>query len=489
MDKEDHVNTSIVWFRKDLRLKDNPALFHSARSGPILPVYIWDETLPEQEEGASRWWLHESLLSLARSLSSTGSPLVFARGSTKEVLVHFAKRSNAQKIVWNELTEPWAKTFDLSLKKELLSTGLKVETYPPDLLSDPESMMGKNGPYRVFGQFWKRLRPALDPSAPFPAPERIFPPEFSVISEHLPEWGWNPSRPDWAKEMREKWIPGEEQAHMTLNTFLDERLQSYEKNRDRLDHEGYSMLSPFLHAGEITSRQIVRATLDKMHEHPGWQNDGEKFLSELGWREFSRYLLIHFPKMISEPFQPKFSSFPWKDNPEALLAWKSGKTGYPVIDATMRQLWAIGYIPNRSRMISASFLTKDLLISWKEGARWFRETLVDHDLANNTVSWQWVSGMGVDAAPYFRIYNPVLQGERYDPEGIAIRKWIPEIKGLPNQWIHRPWEAPEPLLKRAGIILGKTYPAPIVDHSYARQEALALFGALGGKGQKPELMA
>ena len=477
------MNTSLVWFRKDLRLQDNPALFHCARSGPVLPVYIWDETLPEQEGGASRWWLHESLLSLSRSLSSAGSPLVFARGNAKDLLVRFAKSSNAQKIVWNELTEPWAKAFDRSLSKELLSIGLKVETYPPDLLSEPESMTAKTGPYRVFGQFWKRLRPTLNPPEPLPAPKRISPPESPAVSEHPSTWGWNPSKPDWAKGMREKWVPGEGQAHRTLNTFLDEKLGDYEKSRDRLDHEGYSTLSPFLHAGEITSRQIVRATLDKMDEHPSWRNDGEKFLSELGWREFSRHLLIHFPKMIEEPFQPKFSAFPWKENPEALLAWTSGKTGYPIIDATMRELWTTGYIPNRARMITASFLTKDLLISWKEGARWFRETLVDYDLANNTVSWQWVSGMGVDAAPYFRIYNPVLQGERFDPEGITIRKWIPEIQGLPNQWIHRPWEAPDHLLKKAGITLGKTYPAPIVDHQLARQEALALFGALGGVGQ------
>ena len=476
------MNISIIWFRNDLRLTGNPAVFHSARSGQVLPTYIWDETLPDQEGGASRWWLHESLLSLERSLLSTGSPLVFARGSTLDILVRFAKTSKAQKIVWNERTEPWARAFDSMVKNELLSFGLKVETYPPDLLSNPHEMAGKNGPFRVFGHFWKHLRPTLNPPETLPAPLRISPPESLPVSDRLSGWGWNPQKPDWAKGLREEWVPGEQHAHRTLDRFLDEKLGDYANGRDRLDSPAVSRLSPFLHAGEITSEQIVRKTLDKLLEHPDLESDGEKFLSEIGWREFSRHLLIHFPQMVDTPFQKKFSHFPWKENTGSLLAWKSGKTGYPIVDAAMRQLWKTGYMPNRARMITASFLSKDLLISWQEGARWFWETLVDWDLANNTVSWQWVSGVGVDAAPYFRIFNPVLQGERFDPEGLYIRKWVPEIRNLPDHLIHRPWEAPENISGQAGITLGQDYPWPIVDHQDARQEALSLFRTLGEKG-------
>jgi len=480
------VKTSIVWFRNDLRIAGNPALFHSARTGRLLPIYIWDETFPEQEGGASRWWFHESLLALGRSLSTLGSPLVFARGNTLEVLLHHAKQSKSQKIVWNERTTPRARAFDRIVREKLISSGLEVETYPPDLLKNPLDIVSKNGPYRVFSHFWKQLRPSLDPEVALPAPEKISPPETIPLSESLSDWGWNPQKPDWAKEMRKQWVPGEKQAHETLNAFLRENLLHYANRRDRLDGESFSRLSPFLHAGEITSSQIVQKTLDKLTNNPTWSPDGEKFLSEIGWREFSKHLLLHFPQMPEEPFQKKFARFPWKKDTANLLAWQSGKTGYPVVDAAMRQLWKTGFIPNRARMIVASFLSKDLLISWKEGARWFAETLVDHDLANNTVSWQWVSGMGVDAAPYFRILNPVLQGEKFDPRGDYVRKWVPEISGLPDHLIHHPWEASEELLKKAGVALGIDYPWPVIKHHESRKEALSLFQRLGENSSREQ---
>ena len=330
-----------------------------------------------------------------------------------------------------------------------------------------------------FSHFWSNLRPRLDPTESLPAPQKMDPPENLPASEDISRWGWNPQNPDWAKGLRERWIPGEKAAHKTLDDFLDRKLINYATDRDRLDSLSFSTLSPYLHAGEITSKHIVRQTLLKLYSHPELQAGGEKFLSEIGWREFSRHLLIHFPQMIHTPFQNKFSRFPWKNNPVLIAAWKSGKTGYPVIDAIMRQLWETGFISNRARMITASFLSKDLLVDWKEGAGWFWNTLVDWDQANNTVSWQWVSGMGVDAAPYFRIYNPVLQGEKFDPNGLYVRHWVPEIRNLPHHLIHRPWEAPEDLLRKSGITLGENYPFPIIDHQKSRQEALFLFHALG----------
>ena len=484
---QDHAAGSpvIVWFRQDLRLSDNPALHAAAATGrPVVPVYILDRDSagPWAPGGASRWWLHHSLDSLARSLAARGLNLVLRRGAAGPVLERLAAETGARGVCWNRLYEPGAIRRDGAIRAALRAAGVAVESFNAALLFEPGTLLsGSGAPYRVFTPFWRACL-AADPPVP-PRPEPAFGEAASaarpVRSEPLDSWGLLPTAPDWAGGLRAAWQPGEATAQRLLQAFLANGLHGYAAQRDRPDLSAVSRLSPHLHFGEIGPRQVWHAVQARSALGDSPADDGpRKFLAEIGWREFCCNLLADFPDLPDKPLQPRFAGFPWEDNPDALRAWQRGRTGYPFVDAGMRQLWQTGWMHNRVRMLTASFLVKHLLIPWQAGAAWFWDTLVDADLANNSASWQWVAGCGADAAPYFRIFNPVTQGRKFDPHGDYVRRFVPELTGLPDRWIHRPWDAPPDALHAAGVHLGEDYPLPIVDHAEARRAALAAYEAV-----------
>ena len=469
----------IVWFRQDLRLADNPALRAAAKTRrPVVPVYILDETGAGKWAlgGASRWWLHHSLAALGQRLSDRGARLVLRRGGAREVLAGLVEETGATQVVWNRCYEPAARSRDEAIEAHLRGRGVTAENFNAALLHEPWTIETKSGrPYTVFTPFWKACLRRPAPPAPLPAPRRLRP-AAAVKGERLESWNLLPRRPNWAAGFEQVWTPGEAGATRRLNGFVKATLPGYAAGRDRPDRESTSRLSPHLHWGEIGPRQVWHAVAPRA----GAKAAVEKYLSEVGWREFSYHLLYHVTDLPTANLQKKFNDFPWRRRKAALRAWQRGKTGYPIVDAGMRELWTTGWMHNRVRMIVASFLVKHLLLHWRAGARWFWDTLVDADLANNSASWQWVAGCGADAAPYFRIFNPVLQGERYDPQGAYVRRWVPEIAGLPDKVIHKPWQASEEVLLAAGVVLGKTYPKPLVDHAEARAQALEAFKTIKG---------
>lgn len=471
-----HDGPVIVWFRQDLRLSDNPALRQAADSGrPVIPLFVLDDETPGRWAwgGASRWWLHHSLAALKGDLEKRGVHLVLRRGKAEDVVRDLVTDAGASAVFWNRCYQPFARERDETIKRNLKAAGVEAASFNGSLLAEPWTVRTKtNEPYKVFTPFWRAARDVIDPADPLPAPESLRPWK-SIASDDLVDWHLTPSGPDWAKGFHDHWVPGEAGARERLDTFLDERLLSYSDGRDRPDREVTSGLSPHLHWGEISPRQVWHAT----REHSAGKN-ADKFLSEIGWREFSYNLLYWFPHFPERNYQDKFDAFPWKDNKSGFDAWTKGLTGYPIVDAGMRQLWRTGWMHNRVRMIAASFLIKDLMIDWRRGEAWFWDTLVDADLANNSASWQWVAGSGADAAPYFRIFNPVTQGEKFDPDGRYVKRYVPELADLPAKYVHAPWAAPGSILAQAGIALGKTYPEPVVDHSEARDRALAAFKAL-----------
>ncbi len=468
---------AIQWFRQDLRLADNPALRAAAAGGrAVLPLYILDEATPIG--AAARWWLHHSLDALGRSLGKLGAPLLLRKGRAADILPRLATEIGAGCVTWNRCYEPQAITRDTALKGALKAQGLEAESFNAGLLFEPWEIATKSGaPYKVFTPFWKACLARGGVTAPQAAPKSLAPVANAPRGENLDAWDLRPRKPDWAKGFAEVWIPGEAGARASLRAFLDGPLEDYSSGRDRPDVAATSRLSPHLHWGEVGPRQIWQA-IETRGLSDGRTRVGQaaaKFLSELGWREFSYHLLFHFPGLPEENFNRSFDRFLWREDAHALRAWQRGRTGYPIVDAGMRELWATGWMHNRVRMVAASFLTKHLLIDWREGARWFWDTLVDADLANNSASWQWVAGCGADAAPYFRIFNPVLQGEKFDPEGAYVRRWVPELARLPASRIHKPWTAPASVLRKAGVKLGRSYPEPIVDHKAARARALAAY--------------
>ena len=470
----------IFWFRQDLRLSDNPALDAAIKTGqPVLPVFILDdETQGEWKRGrASRWWLHYSLSELSRALGVLNSRLLLRRGPSGGALKAVIEETGASAVFWNRCYEPFNCERDRLIKTHLTQNGLDVRSFNGALLAEPWTVRNKSGdPFRVFSPFWRSVRSGLDPGHPLKAPEKILSPKKWPASERLESWKLLPENPDWAEHFKSVWSPGEAGARHRLEAFFDHGAKHYAGGRDRPDKPYTSGLSPHLHFGEISPRQIISAT-DSVREDIGDKN-AEKFLSELGWREFSYGLLFNFPDLPRSNYQLKFDRFPWRDDPRALKAWQRGQTGYPMVDAGMRELWTTGWMHNRVRMITASFLIKHLMIDWREGEKWFWDTLVDADLANNSASWQWVAGSGADAAPYFRIFNPITQGEKFDPEGDYVRKWVPELARLPDKYLNQPWDAGPLILNEAGVALGKTYPAPIVDHKTARERALEAFQSL-----------
>jgi len=474
----------LVWFRQDLRLDDNPAFAAAAATGrPIIPVYILDDRTPGQWRlgGASRWWLHHSLSALGETLAEHALALVLRAGEAAAVLPALAEETGAAGVYWNRCYEPYAVRRDAALKSALLAAGVEARSFNAALLAEPwEASTVSGGPFRVYTPFQKALRARLgnDPPEPSHAPASAVAPECWPASDRLADWKLLPDKPDWAGGLRATWQPGSSAASSRLAEFLDGPLPDYAADRDRCDLAATSALSAHLHWGEIGPRRIWQATHERMAQDGATERGADKFLSELVWREFAHHLLFHYPDLPEANWRARFDGFPWRSDPAGLAAWQRGLTGYPMVDAGMRQLWETGWMHNRARMIAASFLAKHLLIHWRQGEAWFWDTLVDADLANNAAGWQWVAGSGADAAPYFRIFNPVIQGRKHDPEGAYARRFVPELTKLPTRWIHAPWEAPKAVLAESGVALGRTYPHPIVDHAMARERALAAYKSM-----------
>jgi deoxyribodipyrimidine photo-lyase len=467
----------IVWFRDDLRLSDNPALSEAAATGaPLICLYVFDETAGARPPGAaSRWWLAQSLRALDADLHKAGSALVLRKGTAARTIAQVARTSGASAVFWNRIHSKSEAASADELAKSLKQLNVAARESYGDLLVEPARIRGSSGGgMRVFTPFWKRVLALGDPPKPLPAPKQL-PAAPKIKGDRLEDWKLEPTAPDWAGGLRQTWKPGEAGAYTRLKEFLDEKALGYASNRGRPDRDATSHLSPHLRFGEISPRQVWYAARFSAARTPKLASDIDKFLSELGWREFCRHLLFDHPDMHRRNLQSSFDAFPWASDAAALRAWQKGRTGYPIVDAGMRELWRTGVMHNRVRMIVASFLVKHLLIDWRVGEAWFWDTLVDADPGNNPANWQWVAGSGADAAPYFRIFNPILQGEKFDPNGDYVRRWVGEIAKLPDSLIHKPWTATPLELASAGVTLGETYPQPIVDHKAAREGALAAY--------------
>lgn len=463
----------IVWFRRDLRLADNPALNHALATGRrVLPIYVHDEGGAARPAGAaSLWWLDGSLRALAADLSARGAPLILRRGDSEAELRRLIAETGATTVFLNRLFEPGAWTRDADIAHGLKAEGVDCRGFNGSLLARPGSVLtGSGGPYKVFTPFMKALLSVTVPPEPAPAPTAI-PGVRDVASDALDDWALKPTRPDWAKGFIG--TPGEAGAAAALTAFVKDGLKTYSRSRDIPGVDGTSRLSPHLHFGELSPWRAAAAARAAADDGRVPDAEASKFVAQLGWRDFSAHLLHQFPAMADRAFRPEYDAMPWRHDPAGLAAWQRGQTGFPIVDAGMRQLWATGWMHNRVRMIVGSFLVKDLLIDWREGEDWFWKTLVDADPGNNIQNWQWIAGSGADAAPYFRVFNPVTQGEKFDADGRYVRKWVPELRGLPDRWLHAPWTAPPEILRHAGVRLGHDYPRPIVDHAEARLRALA----------------
>ncbi len=473
----------IVWFRDDLRLSDHAALHAAISTGtPVICLYVFDEMndgpRPPNARplgGAARWWLAQSLRALQKSLNSIGSSLLLRRGPAAKIIAGLARQTGAGAVFWNEIAQAPHRTVAGQVAAALREIGVGFQGFPGDLLAAPVNIRNQEGRgLRVFTPFWRRLQALGDPPKPLPAPGALCSVP-DLASDPLESWRLEPAHPDWASGLRATWQPGETSAQARLNTFLESAVAGYATDRDRPDRDGTSGLSPHLRFGEISPRQVWHAARFAAAEHPALSGGIDKFLSELGWREFCRHLLFDVPDLATRNLRPSFDGFAWKHDAVALAAWQRGQTGYPIVDAGMRELWRTGVMHNRVRMVAASFLVKHLLIDWREGEKWFWDTLVDADPGSNPANWQWVAGCGADAAPYFRVFNPILQGEKFDPDGAYVRRWVPELAQLPAGLIHRPWSAAPLELRGAGVVLGETYLEPIIDHKVGRERALAAY--------------
>ena len=425
--------------------------------------------------GATRWWLAQSLRALDQSLKAMGSGLILRRGPAADIIAEVAGQTEASAVFWNEIALAPHLAVASHVTEALGELGITSQSFQGNLLAAPAKIRNKeNRGLRVFTPFWKRVQALGDPPKPLPAPKSL-PAAPKLASDKLEDWNLEPTRPDWAGGLREGWKPGEASAQKRLREFLKESVSGYSTQRDRPDRKGTSGLSPHLRFGEISPRQVWYAARFAAAEHHRLSGDIDKFLSEVGWREFCRHLLFDVPDLATRNLQPSFDHFPWKYDNKALKAWQCGQTGYPIVDAGMRELWHTGVMHNRVRMVVASFLVKHLLIDWREGEKWFWDTLVDADAASNPANWQWVAGSGADAAPYFRVFNPILQGEKFDPDGVYVKRWVPELARMPASLIHQPWTAKPLELAEAGVRLGETYPEPVIDHKVGRERALAAY--------------
>lgn len=464
----------IMWFRSDLRLSDNPALQAAIATGqPVIPVYVLDDINPGiwQRGGASRWWLHHSLIKLDESLQANGfHPLVLLKGDGFIQISSLVKDSKAQGIFWNRCYEPWAMERDKRIKDQFKDISHSFNGY---FIYEPWEIKNKVGEqYKVFTPFSKAFLERGEVRAPLKYKLTAIKPAKPIKGLSINDLQLMP-KIKWFEQMQAEWQPGEAGAQARLKEFTADAVGHYKEQRDFPAVDGVSKLSPYLHFGEISPHQIWQAVSAKLGKNAKFDNNAQGFLRQLIWREFSYHLLYHDHSFPEQPWNKRFENFPWKTDAKKLELWKQGKTGYPIVDAGMRQLWQTGWMHNRVRMIVGSFLVKNLLIHWREGEDWFWDTLLDADLGNNAAGWQWIAGCGADAAPYFRIFNPLLQSRKFDADGAYIKKYVPELRDFPAEFIHAPWEAPPLILNQ---IKGK-YPSPIVDHATARDLALEAYAS------------
>ncbi len=466
---------TILLFTRDLRLSDHPALAAAATDGPVVPLFVWTGS-PSGDRllgAASRWWLAGSLEALARALEAKGSRLLLRRGELAAEVLAVAAITGARTVHMTRGYEPGAQRQSGALETALAKQGIGLTQHSGRLLIEPEKLATKSGtPFKVFTPFWRAVQ-EHGVSGRFETAGKLAAPKRWPASDRLEDWGLRPSKPNWANGFTPLWQPGEEGAWQSVERLIDGPLGNYGELRNRPDIDGTSRLSPHLAFSEISPRQLWHRLTAAAAADPALQSGADAWLRELAWREFSYHLMHHWPSMTERALRQEFRAFPFRTDASGLKAWQKGQTGYPYIDAGLRELWATGWMHNRVRMAVASFLVKHQLIAWQEGERWFWDTLVDADAANNAASWQWVAGSGADAAPYFRIFNPITQGRKFDPDGVYVRKWVPELAKLPDAFIHAPFEATAIELAAAGVTLGRTYPAPIIEHKFARDRALA----------------
>jgi deoxyribodipyrimidine photo-lyase len=474
----------IVWFREDLRLADQPALTAAVATGqPLILLFIRETRAINARHpgGASNWWLNRSLLSLGAAIVKRGGYLTFRSGNAQDIITAIIAETQATGVFWNRRYDAEGRAIDSALKDHLKVIGVAATSFNGRLLNEPwEITSGNGGWYKVFTPYWKQVQKIYRAPAPLPAPKNLAGPQLA--SERLEDWALHPAQPDWSAGFNPVWTPGEAGAEARLKAFLGGPVDQYAEHRNRPDlANGTSGLSPHLRFGEISPVRIWRVVKDALAAERIQDQGAHVFLSEIVWREFSYVLLYHNPQLATENYNPAFDHMPWRKDAADYRAWCHGQTGYPIVDAGMRQLWQTGWMHNRVRMIVASFLTKHLLLPWQMGEDWFWDTLVDADPAANAASWQWTAGSGADAAPYFRVFNPITQGQKFDETGDYVRRWCPELAGLPNGVLHEPWQANAATLARAKVILGKTYPKPIITHEAGRAQALAAYDHLKQK--------
>jgi deoxyribodipyrimidine photo-lyase len=472
----------VYWFRQDLRLSDLPGLHAALATGkPLVLCYILDDIAPGEWAmgGASRWWLHHSLAALQQAIADRAGQLILRRGGAGSQLLQVIEETGADTVYCSRCYEPWAVLQESALHEALGRRDISFKRFPGSLLFEPGSILSGSGlPYKVFTPFWRACLREPEPPAPREPPPKLDRCVNGVSTVLLEDLRLLPQGINWARGWSQLWSPGEAGAREKLALFLTGAVENYRDGRNHPARNTTSRLSAHLHFGEISPRLVWHQARAAGLHNPPLAEQVDKFLSEMGWREFSHHLLVHWPTLPERPFKEQFSQFPWLGNREHLAAWQQGQTGYPIVDAGMRELWQTGSMHNRVRMIVASFLTKHLLLPWRLGEDWFWDTLVDADLANNASGWQWVAGSGADASPYFRIFNPTLQGEKFDAEGDYVRRWVPELAALPNKYLHKPHLAPASILESSGITLGADYPQPIVDHALARKAALDAYSAI-----------
>jgi deoxyribodipyrimidine photo-lyase len=475
MGLSDAKRPSIIWFRQDLRLADNPALHAACEAGEIIPVYILDTANPGDWAmgGASRWWLHQALESLNQSLQGR---LNIFQGDPLEILNRLVEQTSAGAIFWNRCYEPWRIQRDGKIKTSLKEASVDVRSFNGSLLWEPWEVLKNDGtPYKVFTPYYRRgCLSKIAPRKPLAIPNNIQIQDRRNDSLSIAALSLLPNI-NWHSEMDARWDITETAAQNRLDEFVIDELEDYRDGRNFPAKPNVSRLSAYLHFGQISVNTVWHQACDAAALVKN-EASIDTFLSELGWREFSHYLLYHFPQLPKDNLQPRFDLFPWAENTESeLKAWQQGRTGYPLVDAGMRELYSTGYMHNRVRMVVGSFLVKNLLIHWHKGEDWFWDCLVDANLAANSASWQWIAGCGADAAPFFRIFNPITQSEKFDKQGDYIRRYVPELAKMPAKYIHAPWLAPTAVLRAAGVEIGANYPAPVVDIKESRERALAAF--------------
>ncbi|MGE4660116.1 MAG: deoxyribodipyrimidine photo-lyase, partial [Arenicellales bacterium] len=468
----------IVWLRQDQRLSDHPALAAAVASRrTVLPCYVLDtcNAHPWRPGSASRWWLHHSLTELGQRIREMGGDLMLKRGDPVGIITQLALETEAAAVYWSSAVEPYCRRDEMALASALEAHEIGSEGFAGNLLFAPEMVRNQSGaPFRVFTPFWKHC---LANRSQMRTPTGTVSPQFThdlPRGDDLNDWGLLPTRPDWAGGLAQTWQPGETAGQALLRDFAA-KASRYSTHRNFPADDATSRLSPYLHFGNVSAAQAYAAVATSGQKV---SQGAAAFQREIGWREFNAHLLVHFPELPEKPFRSEFADFPWRDKPELLAAWQTGRTGFPIVDAGMRQLWHTGWMHNRVRMVAASVLVKHLLIHWRHGETWFWDTLVDADLANNAAGWQWVAGCGADAAPYFRIFNPVLQGQKFDADGRYVRQWAPELAKLADRYLHTPWLAPAEVLADAGVKLGDNYPKPLIEPDVGRKQALAALETL-----------